>query len=578
MIFSIRASYLIALVSTALSAHALQVAPGSPCAHKCLSSPSDNNWSASDSNTNSSEIACFDDQFSSTKVGLKYKQCQECLQTSTRGNWGETDAKWFVYNARFALDVCLFHTPKESDDKAVSSCSTNQACESLKESLTYDNLADTQNTTWNYCFDGKGAFMGGSERAKCMQCLRDSQNQTYLANFITALEAGCRQQPEKGIAIGLSGTVFTDHAVQITDPNNTPHPDSDKSPGLSTGAIIGIAVAVIILILIAVGLLLYYCARERESGNWEQDYYDGDTPPNDSIFAARYDMTQARLRAEQQQQQAEAAAKFQYLRYHENILAPEKPRTFNTSGDYYDHMERCLPAQGQEQPRGRSAYRMDDLSPTAPKRSSTATLPSHHAVKRDPSSSGTITESRSGSDVVATRRRPSPPASVHKPVRSNTPDSFAVQVYLDAAAESARMAAVAAATAKPPSISSVPANSPRSSKRRSILSMFSLHSGSSNISKKSKISSANCSSQQHPPPRYIFQPPLTSDKAFHGDKGISRPILAREEPRFLEAGIAGRPNNVAPSRAPPRPPSPADKYAEYGEVPLRSGKEDLYGM
>ncbi|KAK8142638.1 hypothetical protein G3M48_008453 [Beauveria asiatica] len=577
MNFSIRTSYLIALVSTALSADALQVAPGSPCAHKCLGSPSDNNWSASDSNTNSSEITCFDDQFSSTKVGLKYKQCQECLQTSTRGNWGETDAKWFVYNARFALDVCLFHTPKASDDKAVSSCSTDQACESLKKGLTYDDLPDTQNTTWNYCFDDNGAFMG-SERAKCMQCLRDSQNQTYLANFITALEAGCRQTPEKGTAIGLSGTIFTNRAVQITDPNDTPHPDNDKSHGLATGAIIGIAVAVIILILIAVGLLLYYCARERESINWEQDYYDADTPPNDSIFAARYDMTQARLRAEQQQQQAEAAAKFQYLRYHENSLSLEKPRTFNTSGDYYDHMERCQPTQGQDQPRGRSAYRMDDLSPTAHKRSSTATLPSHHAVKRDPSSSGTVTESRSGSAVVTTRRRLSPPASVHQPVRSNTPDSFAVQAYLDAAAESARMAAVAAATANPASISSMPANSPRSSKRRSMLSIFSLRSGGSNMSKKSKMSFARSSSQQHPPSGYIFQPPLTSDKAFHGDKGISRPILAREEPRFLQAGIAGRPNSVAPSKAPPRPPSPADKYAEYGEVPLRSGKEDLYGM
>ncbi|KAJ6789682.1 hypothetical protein PWT90_00546 [Aphanocladium album] len=570
MISSLWASYLIALVSTALSADALQVAPGSPCAHKCLGSPADNNWSASDSNTNSSEIACFDDQFSSTKVGLKYKQCQECLQTSTRGNWGETDAKWFIYNSRFALDVCLFDTPKQSDDAAVSSCSTNQACKSLKTALTYDSLAPTQNTTWDYCFDDDGSFMG-AERSKCIECLRENHNQTFLANFITALEAGCRQTPEKGTAIGLSGTVFATQAVQITDPDNTSNPDDDKSePGLSTGAIIGIAVAVIAILLIAVGLLILHCSRKKAHGDWEEDYYTGAGPPPAALLAARYDMAQAKLRADQQHQQQQhqqPAASYQYLRHNESNPPLEKTSAYTTSGEYYDQMERRRSAMHQELPRGRSTYRMDDMPPAS--HPSTLTLPSHHALKRDQSTGATCTESRSGSAAGITRRKLSPPASVHKRVRTNTPDSFAVQAYLDAAAESARLAAVAA-NAPSPTVSSLTASSPRSSKRRSMLSMFSLRSGGS-ASKKS-VATTDEPAYSH---NYILQPPLTNDKAFHGDKNISRPILAREEPRFLESAIAGRPNLA--SRV-PRPPTPPEKYTEYREVPLKSGKSDLYGF
>lgn len=86
----------LSLLAAATTVAALQVAPGSPCAHLCLASGSDNNWSADASFTNSSEITCSDSAYSDTKVGIKYKQCQDCLRTSSRGNWGETDAKWFV--------------------------------------------------------------------------------------------------------------------------------------------------------------------------------------------------------------------------------------------------------------------------------------------------------------------------------------------------------------------------------------------------------------------------------------------------------------------------------------------------
>ncbi|OAR00591.1 hypothetical protein LLEC1_02141 [Akanthomyces lecanii] len=569
------------LLAAATAVLALQVAPGSPCAHKCLGSGADNNWSADASNTNSSEITCSDAAYSDSQVGLKYKQCLECLRTSSRGNWGETDAKWFVYNLRFALDVCLYDSPEADPAVHSSPCASNEGCKNLKSALTGDDLAPTQNMTWDYCFRDDGAFMS-SNRTTCMQCLRDTQDQTYMANcktalssipqnlalaktsitaVLTALEAGCRQTPEKGTAIGLSGSVFSSAPVNITDPDTPPHEDHDS---LSTGAIIGIAVSVIIVILVAIALLLFYCHKEKTQESWEDYYYDAYAPQ-----AARPRRAPSRAAAVQrpvqylptQPKPMGEVPRAMFIRSNNTKYPEEKPKTFASSGDYYDSIEQGLRSNNGE------SYPMKELHPAAAH--STGTLHSKYSACSDRSISRgrSRAAARDGSPpsptASALRRELSPPASVHKRVRSNTPDSFAVQAYMDAAAESARMAAVAAAAASPPTESSTASHG--STKRRSMLSLLSLPklgSGGHGGGKKDKES---------PPlhPRYILQPRLTNDKAFHGDKNISRPILAREEPRFLDASTMSS-NAPVISRL-PRPPTPPDQYSEYKEVPLKSG-------
>lgn len=77
-------------------AHTLEVSPGSPCSAQCLNSIYGNPWSASDSYTNTSDITCSDAAYSNTQTGIHFKTCLDCLRTSTRGNLGETDAKWFI--------------------------------------------------------------------------------------------------------------------------------------------------------------------------------------------------------------------------------------------------------------------------------------------------------------------------------------------------------------------------------------------------------------------------------------------------------------------------------------------------
>lgn len=83
-----------------------------------------------------------------------------------------------------------------------------------------------------------------------------------------ALEAGCEQQPVLGKTLGLSGSLFTQVAVNITGveaaSNATTTDQNDSPTHLSVGAIVGIAVGSAAVFL-GGGLLflLYYCRQRR---------------------------------------------------------------------------------------------------------------------------------------------------------------------------------------------------------------------------------------------------------------------------------------------------------------------------
>lgn len=400
---------------------------------------------------------------------------------------------------------------------------------------------------------------------------------------MTALEAGCRQTPEKGTAIGLSGTVFANQQVNITDPSLPP---AEEHGSLSTATVIGIAVSVIVVALIGVGLLLFYCHKRKTEENWDDYYYDSNLP-------RQHERRQQLPRTLKQHQASPQSIQSLPNRPNNVTEIPrtmfirrnpkypdEKSNNIITSGDYYDSIERGL----RNTATTASSYPMKELSP--PAAHSTGTLHSNYSGRsvsrgrsRNPATSHGVSPTvyqrraereREGSVPTSsstsfsqTHRAPTPPASVHKRVRSNTPDSFAVQAYLDAAAETERMAEAAAAAAISPTAST--ATSAGSSKRRSMRSLLSLP----------KITTSKKDTPlSH---KYILQPPISNDPVFHGDKNISRPILAKEEPRFIDSNtISGA---VIVSRAPRAPtPDPHDKYAEYREVPLKSGKSDLYGM
>jgi hypothetical protein len=96
----------------------------------------------------------------------------------------------------------------------------------------------------------------------------------YEANIfvlvLTALQAGCDQQPPTGVLIGLEGSVFSTTAVNITYPGynqtSTSASKAAHKSGLPQAAVIGIAVGLAVLFLVTIAILIIY-ARKRKNLN-----------------------------------------------------------------------------------------------------------------------------------------------------------------------------------------------------------------------------------------------------------------------------------------------------------------------
>ncbi|KJZ74219.1 hypothetical protein HIM_06450 [Hirsutella minnesotensis 3608] len=381
---------------------ALQVTPGSFCAAYCLDSSEGNDFLASDSNTKVAEIACNDADYLKTDRGIKFRECVDCLQTSTKFAEGESDLKWYIYNLRYAFTSCLFSVPAAPPNRTLESpCNADKACRPLKAALVNDSLQPSPQTTFDYCHAAKGAF-SISNLTPCISCLRSTDGEVYLSNFMVALEAACAQTPADGQILGLNSSLFTTDAVSTIASPGSGMNQSNRSLNLSSGAIAGIVIGVVLIFVLAAGLFTFHWRREdafdHEDHEWDavEEYAPYPHHPNHcATVSATHDSTN------------KPSAFF------------GRPRRLFASATGYHYHEKDEDT---------------DSKPTAVPHSSVSnsTIPTHPAYIPP---GGTSTTDRPHMATV-----PSPPAVAHRPERSNTPDSFAVQAYLDAAEHSARLA------------------------------------------------------------------------------------------------------------------------------------------
>ncbi|KHN95770.1 uncharacterized protein MAM_06382 [Metarhizium album ARSEF 1941] len=503
---------IVLLLAVARPITALQVTPGSRCAVECLDSPGGNEFSASDSTTTPDDVSCRDLDYSTTDAGIKFRKCLDCLQHSNKVEKTESDLRWYIYNLRYTLTTCMYGAPKTAKNGTVATqCNTDKACKAMKEPLIEPGFNGTPDTTWDYCTANNGAFMGPN-LSPCISCLQATEGQVYLSNFLIALQAGCKQAPEDGTLLCLSGSVFATSPVNITDLSANAQ-GIQSSGGLPPSAIAGIAIGVFLIFILAVALLIVHFRRERSWDEWEQTCYYSKFPP-------------PAAHPEQSVSQA-------YRRYYTGNAFSEKtrPPQPNSSGEHYDRVEAELAAASQKKrvnPAPRSHV------PSSP------TIQSH-----DTSAAGNVCRPRSFRNATPTRT-PSPPADTHAHRRPNTPDSFALQAYLDAAEDSARLAA-----RKPLHPTSCAADS--RGKRVSALSA----------------------------PYLPHMPRLRIPKIFasrRGSKGVREmqisPPLMTNDPRFHDIPMTG-PTAVSRDPAPPSLVN-AGRRDSYVEVPL-SGKSTLYG-
>lgn len=327
--------------------------------------------------------------------------------------------------------------------------------------------------------------------------------------------------------MGLNSSLFTTDSVGLVDPASFNY--QANGPTLPVPAIAGIVVGVVVLILIAIALFLTYFQKEKSKPRWEDDWYYGQAD------APRMTTTSPSVRKRRS-----------------HVAYPlEKTAAPGSNGNYYDTMESRL----RSQDKAAELFEITNLSSkrTSSNVTSEVALPAHPAYNPYTAASRNATKLRDMS---------SPDMTMQPPIRSNTPDSFAEQAYMAAAEDSARLAA----TKKSPTSSHHPSqasHSPTSIRRTSGF-----------LSKLPKSLSPKFTRNSHDD----TGPGLVA-KSPQGDPQISGPMLNLGSTRRFEERPQHGPVTgpvVYATHAPPRPPS--EYEAEYREVPLKSGKNDLYGI
>ncbi|ESZ99422.1 hypothetical protein SBOR_0184 [Sclerotinia borealis F-4128] len=239
---------------------ALMVTPDSPCMSLCSDGQNSDN-------IDGSEIVCQNSDFITTTAGQKLKSCLSCLQLSTAAGNGQNDQHCFMYNIRYTLASCLYGFSNATDTIATP-CSTSKACGPLQLAIEDGNFITSNETDYGYCSANYNSILSSGTTA-CKSCLRSGDTESYLSNFLTALQGGCHQQPPDGTIIGLNASVFSQHSITETSPGqsyNTTVPSTTHSKGLSKDSIIGISVGLGILLLITL-FIIYTLWRKSISLN-----------------------------------------------------------------------------------------------------------------------------------------------------------------------------------------------------------------------------------------------------------------------------------------------------------------------
>ncbi|KAF5630690.1 exo-alpha-sialidase neuraminidase [Fusarium tjaetaba] len=385
------------------SSFALHFTTESECAALCSDGSNSTTSNPQTSTTNSTDVVCEDNEYSSSGNGIRFKNCLNCLQKSDTTWKEQSDVYWFLYNVRYAFDVCLYSYPDAADSGTINSpCNIESSCGSLEDALTASLLKTTPDNQFDYC-EAENSVIKSSSYSQCIGCLQSTSNQKYLANFLVALKAGCIQEPKKGDILGLSGTIFTHTLINITDPNtNQTLPGDDGAPvgSMTTGTIVGIAVGCGLGIAGMVWLIFMYCrrSRQRRGAGVKIESPPPDAPMNDPSM---YGIHKSSYFTDNAGYPGRSAQPHNHAGNHIRTMS---------NAEYYDSFE-----QDSSGINGKVSYH---YAPHSKSNGPNAALPAHPAyIPR----------------VVSRLPDAKAPSSLRHTMRSNVPDSYALQTYLSAA-------------------------------------------------------------------------------------------------------------------------------------------------
>ncbi|KAK1717969.1 hypothetical protein BDP67DRAFT_396543 [Colletotrichum lupini] len=572
--------FVFSLVTAVLS---LEVTPDSDCAALCLGGPNGTAIDTTTSGTNSSDIVCEDDQYHSTGKGIKFRNCVSCLQKSQASKGVESDASWFLYNIRYAVDVCLFDFP-DAISHINSPCIINSACRPLKNALATALTTPDANTAYDYC-TADGDKFSSSNWWSCVRCLQSSDSQSYLSNFLIALKAGCQQQPGNGTLLGLTGQLFSTEPVNITDSNtNTTLPGDGgaSSTTMTLGTIVGIAVGGGLVFVGAICLFVIYCRKQRKQRMQDEADY---LPPHHQHHPPRSHASSFTAISNGpylpigggvgDHKKSSSINSYNYELQEKNIIASSNNNSFNNNAEYYDKLEQEVQAG-----RDMAHYNFDPHSGFHGPGSALPTHPAYipRAMSRQSGRTPTPTPTP-------------PPANLNLnvnaaiPRKTNTPDSYALQTYLTATDEPGTMSGIRppprAVSRTPSPARSHGSHSDNTNNTPRMVNIPPPPPGKPPGRKQSRrIPSLSLPSvprirvpKQYSPPSITVQgaTPIADRGERTNEMQISEPLTFHEE-RFRDEPLAGR-SAIISHQVPVR----IDPEEYEGDMPIRSGKSTLYG-
>lgn len=315
--------------------------------------------------------------------------------------------------------------------------------------------------------------------------------------------------------MGLSSSVFTADAVSAINPPASNQDNNKGQRGLTGSAIAGIVVGVILIFALAAALFIAYWRRRNApySDDSDDDAQESSGPFRPHPSGRNTGMVRVNGRSGAEQDVGKTAPHF------------------TSPGDYCGHAQK-------EHQASRTIYASDFTTNTA---GGNDAIPAHYAYIPG-ASSRTVGKASPG-------QVPSPPASIDRPEKSNKPDVFAIQAYLTAAEDSARLAAPSA------SVAAKPKTPVTHGFRIPLASLPKL-----GIPKKRMLRHKTA------------ETPTPSGSHRGVEMQISEPVM----------GDDGRFGELAKENA-KKPPTAKHKKSRrredgYVEVPLRSGESALYGI
>lgn len=237
-------------------AHALLVAPNSPCAPQCGNVLT---------TTSGAEISCNDGDYASSTYGPAFESCLNCELASTyvdpQSNM--TDLQAALFNLRFAVSWCLWGYDNNTN-VANTQCLTTLSCGPLNATFEYGlNSSNAAAYDYGYC-DIFDQHANQISEPKCSPCIAETGHNWYLSNFITIVYGACVQTPNPGTILSYQGNIFSTTQVNLTTPAPTSLPyDNGYSDGLSLGAKVGISVGAILVTLFIAGFCIVCIGRRR---------------------------------------------------------------------------------------------------------------------------------------------------------------------------------------------------------------------------------------------------------------------------------------------------------------------------